>query len=149
MITNIPDEHHIVKHCKHSQYYVHNERIRPYAEAFHLRPATQATTEEKELSGVYYEWFDGSPGEKLKASCHFIGLSMKRKDALLRLRAGLIREHGIARSLKLRVLHEPTSECPPYSSIRGLPKPPDDELCSLLATLAVVEAVDLTVLAAL
>lgn len=146
-ITNIPDEHHMVKHCKHSQYFLHNGKIRPHPEAFHLRPATETMPEEKELSGVYYEWFDGSPEEKLKASCHFIRLSMKRKDAVLRLKAGSIREQGNARSLRLRVLHEPDKECPPYSSIRGLPKPPDQELCSLLATLSVIEAIDLTALA--
>ncbi len=142
-ISNIPDDHHIVRHCKHSQYYIHNGKIRPYPEAFHLKLATETMPEEDTLSGVYYEWFDGSPEEKLTASCHFIHISMKRKDALLRLGAGLIRQQGKARSAKLRVTHEADKQCPPYAAVRGMPKPPDDELCLLLTSLAVVEAIDL------
>jgi hypothetical protein len=138
----IPDEHHFVRHCKHSQYFMHNGKIRPHPEAFHLRPATITMPEETTLSGVYYEWFDGTDTEKMKASCHFISIAMKRKDALLRMNSGLIKNQGRARSIKLRVVHEPEKDCPPYSAIHRLPRPPDVQLCALLATLSVVEAVD-------
>jgi hypothetical protein len=114
----------------------------PYVEVFHLRPATQDLRAEDSLSGVYYEWFDGTHAEKLKASCHFIGMEIKRKDALLRLNAGLIKKQGAEKSKKLRVLHEPDDECPPYAAIRGLPLNPDNELCALLAALSVVEALE-------
>jgi hypothetical protein len=141
-VTNIPDDHHIVRHCKNSQYFIHNEKIRPWPEAFHLKPASEKYPAEDSLSGVYYEWFDGPPSEKLQACCHFILISMKRKDALLRLNAGSVRAQGQARSVRLRVLHEPSDDCEPYSAIRGLSQTPDNELCSLLASLSLIEAVD-------
>jgi hypothetical protein len=142
--ANIPDDHHIVRHCKKKLYYLHNGKLRPYPEAFHLRAATSTMPEEDTLSGVYYEWFDGTREEKFKASYHFIFIEMKPKDALFRLNAGLIRQQGIARSKRLRVLHDQDDEkCPPYATIRGMPRPPDDELCALLTSLAVIEGLDL------
>jgi hypothetical protein len=143
-VTKIPDEDHIVRHCKHSQYFIHNGKIRPHPEAFHLRQASATLGAEKELSGVHYEWFEGTQDEKMSASCHFIRVSMKRKDALLRLNSGLIKKQGAERSIKLRVTHEPDDECPPYAAIHGLPAPPDDTLCGLLASLSVIDAIDLT-----
>lgn len=131
-VTNIPDDHHIVRHCKHSQYYMHNGKIRPHPEAFHLRPVTATMPEEETLSGVYYEWFDGNPDEMLVGAFHFLQLAIKPKDALLRLNAESIKKQGEARSRKLRVTHEPDDGCPPYSAIRGIPRPPDDQLCALL-----------------
>jgi hypothetical protein len=127
---------------------MHNGKIRPYPEAFHLRPATAIMPEEKTLSGVYYEWFDGTEHEKIKASCHFIHVTIKRKDALLRLNSGLIRQQGTVRSVRLRVTHEPDKECPPYAAVHGMPRPPDDELCALLASLSVIEAIDFETLCA-
>ena len=93
------------------------------------------------LSGVYF--MSGSKGrtpEKLKASCHFIGIEIKKKDALLRLNAALVKQQGNATNHRLRVTHQPDRECEAYSAIRGLPKDPHDELCALLASLSVVEA---------
>jgi hypothetical protein len=141
-VTNIPDDHHFVRHCRNSQYYMHNGKIRPHPEAFHLRPATATMPEEDTLSGVYYEWFDGTAEEKMKASCQFIGVTIKRKDALLRMNSGLIKKQGMTRSLKVRVTHEPDRSCPPYAAIRGMPRPPDNELCALLASLSVIDAID-------
>jgi hypothetical protein len=137
-VTNIPDDHHIVRHCKQRQYYLKGSKITPYPTFFHLRPATGATPAEDSLSGVYYEWFDGMHAEKLKACCHFIGMEIKRNDALLQLNAGLIREQGRAADRRLRVTHEPETACPPYSAIRGLTLEPDDKLCALLAALSVI-----------
>jgi hypothetical protein len=51
------------------------------------------------------------------------------------------RQQGNATNHRLRVTHEPDSECEPYSAIRGLPKDPHNELCALLASLSVVEAI--------
>jgi hypothetical protein len=141
-VQNIEDDHHVVRHCKFKHYYLKAGKIVPYVDAFHLRPATQTLPAEDYLSGVYYEWLDGTHPEKLRASCHFIGMEIKPKDALLRLNAGLIRKQGVEKNKRLRVLHEPDRECPPYATIRGLPFDPDNELCALLATLSVVEAID-------
>ena len=144
MATNkIADDHHIVRQCKYKLYFIGLDgKIKPHPEAFHLRPATATVPQERELSGVYYEWFDGTANEKMAAVGHFIGIEIKRKDALLRLNAGAIREQGESRNKKLRVSHEPGADCPPYATIRGLPKDPDDELCELLASLALIEAVE-------
>jgi hypothetical protein len=139
----IADDHHFVRQCKYKLYFLDiNGKIRPHPEAFHLRPATATTPREEELSGVYYEWFDGTPAEKMAAVGHFIRIEIKKKDALLRLNAGLIRQQGATRSKRLRVSHEPEDVCPPYATIRGLPEDPDDELCTLLATLTLMEAVE-------
>jgi hypothetical protein len=93
---------------------------------------------EDSLSGVYYEWFDGTYAEKLRACFHFIGMEIKRNDALLQLNAGLIREQGRAADRRLRVTHEPEAACPPYAAIRGLTLEPNDTLCALLAELTVI-----------
>ena len=141
-VKNIQDDHHVVRHCKFRQYYLKDGKIVPHPEAFHLRPATPNFDAEDSLSSVYYEWFVGTHAEKMKASCHFLLLEIKPKDALLRLNSGLIKTQGTARGRRLRVLHEPDYKCPPYSAIRGLPLDPDNELCALLAALSVVEALD-------
>ena len=76
------------------------------------------------------------------ACCHFIPLEMKKKDALCRMPVASIKEQGQKRSRNLRVLHQPEKDSPGYAGIHGLPKAtdePDDELLSLLATLAVCE----------
>jgi hypothetical protein len=145
-VKPIPDEHHVVRHCKNSQYFMHNGKIRPHPESFHLKPATATMPEERVLSCVYYEWFDGTVDEKMRASCHFIRIEIKPKDALLRLNAGLIKQQGLTRSLKLRVTHEEEKECPPYAALRGIPKPPDSQLCLLLASLTVIDAIDFATL---
>jgi len=61
------------------------------------------------------------------------------KDALVRLSVLKIKEQGLTRSRTLRVTHEPNKKCPAYSAIRGLPIVSDDQLCALLAQLAVTE----------
>lgn len=142
-VTSIPDDHHIVKYLKNREYYLHNGRITPYPEAFHLRGPTNLFPQEETISGVYYEWFDGTAHQKLQASVHFIDMSMKRKDALIRMNAGRIRKQGTEVGRKLRVTNEPEEDCPPYSAIRGLPVEPDQKLCALLASMTLVEAVDL------
>jgi hypothetical protein len=76
-VTNIPDDHHFIRHCKARQYFLRDGKIRPYPEAFHLRPATSTMRAEDTLSGVYYEWFDGTLSEKMKACCYFIRMEIK------------------------------------------------------------------------
>jgi hypothetical protein len=147
--ANIPDDHHMVRHCRHRLYFVRDGNIKPYPDFFHLRPATDKLPAEDSLSGVYYEWFDGSGAEKMKACCHFIGMEIKRKDALLRLNSGLIREQGISIGRRLRVTHEPEADCPPYAAIRGLALEPNNKLCALLAELSVVEALERSTIDAL
>src|ERR1700692_2181809 len=134
-VTNIPDDHHVVKYLKHREYFLHNGEITPYPDAFHLRPPTATFPQEETVSGVYYEWFEGTPEQKLKASAHFIDMSMKRKDALIRMNSGAIKKQGAACGKKLRVTQEPEKTCQPYAVIRGLPINADPELCMLLASM--------------
>jgi len=139
-VTNIRDNHHFVKHCKNKQVIRENGIIiSVYPEAFELRPPSAEFGQEKTLSGVYYEFFDGDAAQKICASCHFIQISMKPKDVLVRMNAGLIKEQGRKRSIPLRVTHEPEIDCLAYAAIHGMPVKADDELCGLLKSLAVLE----------
>lgn len=138
--SNIQDDHHFVKQCKQKELIRENGTpIGIHPAAFKLRPPTPKFPQEKTISGVYYEFFDGSAGEKLCACYHFIQLEIKPKDALVRMRTGLIKEQGKKRSRTLRVRHEPFAECKAYSALHGLPVDADEELCALLAAVAVVE----------
>jgi hypothetical protein len=142
-ISSISDDHHFVKHCRNREVIREGETIigvQPWA--FELRPPSRDFPQEKTLSGVYYEFFDGDDQDKFRACYHFIKMEIKRKDVLVRMNAGLIREQGRKRSARLRVNHEPDNDCLAYAVIRGLPEKADDELCALLASLAVVETLE-------
>lgn len=138
-VTNIPNEHHIVRHCKHKLYFIQDGRIVPWPEAFHLKPATDTLPAEDYLSGVYYEWCEGAPDEKMAACTQFIPMKIKGKDALIRMNAGAVKAQRTAATPRLRVTHESSPECPPYATIRGQTLEPDNELCQLLIKLAIVE----------
>ena len=146
LIAN-PD-HHFVKHCKNRELIREQGNIiGVHAEAFVLRPADAKFPEEKWLSGLYYEFFDGTHAEKMCACCHFIPIEMKRKDALCRMNVGAIKEQGQRRTRSLRVMHQPEKDSLGYAAIHGLPRssdPPDDELALLLATLAILETAEIT-----
>ena len=148
-VTNIQDDHHVVRHCKARQYFLKDGKIIPYPSAFHLKPATLTAPAEDSLSAVYYEWFDGTHAEKMKACCHFIRMEIKNKDALLRLSSGLIKKQGLATKQRLRVTHEPNDDCQAYAAIRGLTLAPNDELCALLATVSLIDAFDRSTIDAL
>ena len=138
--VNICVEHHFVKHCKNSQLIRENGQVTSvYPWAFQLRPASENYPQEKTLSGLYYEFFDGTKAEKLYACCHFIPIEMKRRDALLKMNVGLIKQQGTKRSRSLRVVHQLEVQSPGYAAILGLPEKADDELLALLVALAIVE----------
>jgi hypothetical protein len=148
--TNISNpDHHFVKHCKNRELIRDKtgQIIGIFPDAFTLKPADTRFPEEKWLSGLYYEFFDGTPDEQMCACCHFIPLEMKKKDALCRMPIGAIKEQGQKRARTLRALHQPEKESPGYAAIHGLPKasdPKDDELLLLLSTLAVSETAEIS-----
>jgi hypothetical protein len=72
-------------------------------------------------------------------------LKAKGKDGLMRLNAGLIREQGKKRERSLRVTHEPAPACASYAAIRGLPEKTDHELAGLLASMAILETLEVAV----
>ena len=142
-VTNIDPTHHFLKHCKNSQLIRENGQITAvYPWTFELRTASEHYPQEKWLSGQYYEFFEGTKEEKLHACCHFIPIEMKKRDALLRMNVGAIKEQATKRSL--RVTHEPEPQSPGYAAIHGMPQKADDELCTLLATLAVSEILEMS-----
>jgi hypothetical protein len=143
-VKNIPDGHHVVRHCKKRQYYRTDNGIRAWPDAFHLRPATAEREQEKYLSGIYFEFFDGDASSRMKACRGALTITVKPKDALLRVNVALVKEQGKKRSLKLRVTHESMPACHSYAAIRGIPLKQDDELAALLADLAVVQAIELS-----
>jgi hypothetical protein len=103
LIAN-PD-HHFVKHCKNRELIREQGNIiGVHAEAFVLRPADAKFPEEKWLSGLYYEFFDGTHAEKMCACCHFIPIEMKGKDALCRMNVGAIKEQGQRRKRAPKLL---------------------------------------------
>jgi hypothetical protein len=56
---------------KFKLYFEESGQIVPYPEAFYLKPATDRFPAEDYLSGIYYEWCDGTPDEKMAACCQF------------------------------------------------------------------------------
>lgn len=140
--------HHFIKHCKNTQLIRENGQIvGVFPSAFSLRPADDRFPEERWLSGQYFEFYDGTDAERLCACCHFIPIEMKRKDALCKMQVGAIKAEGAKRGKSLRVFHQPDKESPGgYAGLHGLPKasePIDDELLSLLATLAALETLEI------
>jgi hypothetical protein len=148
--SNIRDDHHFVKFCKHTLLIRENGTvIGVHAEAFELRkPTPQFPTPEKTVSGVYYEHYDGTDDEKICACLHFIDMDVKKKDALARMNVALIKEQGKERSRPLRVVNEPFKECLGYAALRGLPPVQDTDhaLCALLAKLSIVQIVPVAVI---
>jgi hypothetical protein len=146
--TNIQDDHHFVKFCKQKHLIRENGKpigVQPWA--FELRePTKEYPEQEKTLSGVYYEFFDGAPEEKMRACYHFIDMTIKPKDVLLRMEVGAIKAQGNKRSRSLRVRHEPVRECLAYAAMHGLPVETDDELCALLAKEPVEELLEVSAL---
>jgi hypothetical protein len=142
-VTNVPDDHHVVRHCKNRLIIRESDEIKGvFPEAFHLRPATQSRRQETYLSAIYYEHFAAQG--RMKACCAALPLTPKDKDGLMRLSVKGIKEQGARKSITIRVTHEPTKTCAAYSAIRGLPIDNDDELAGLLATLALIETVQVS-----
>jgi hypothetical protein len=149
-VKNIDDAHHVVRHCKKRLLIRQAGKIvSVYPEAFHLRLASPGYEKEDYLSAIYYEYFDGSPAQRMKACCEALPLKANAKDGLMRLNVGLIKEQGKKRDRNLRVTHEPEPSCPAYAAVRGVPEKTDDELAGLLASLAIIETLEVvTVLSA-
>jgi hypothetical protein len=149
-VANIDSDHHVVRHCKNKLLIRRDgEAVGVFPELFHLRSPRADFPQETTLSAVYFEFFDGDKQSRMR-SCHSsisVGLTPKPKDGLVRLNVGLVKDQGEKRSRQLRVTHEPDEPISPaYSVIRGIPITPDDELNLLLATLAIVEIVEVRLL---
>jgi hypothetical protein len=146
-VTTIADAHHVIRHCK-SRLLIKqdNKIVGVFPELFHLRPASDTRQQETYLSSVYYEFFEGDPVARMRSCCDAIPLKPKPKDGLVRLNVGRVKEQGQKVRKQLRVTHEGKAGSPAYAAIRGIPERPDDELSSLLATLAIIETIEVSLI---
>jgi len=141
----IPDAHHVVRHCKKRLLIVeHGEVHGAFPEAFELRPATDKRLVEAYLSSIYFEFYEGTDSERMKACLAALPLTPKSADGLMKVNAGKARAEGVRRKTKIKVSHEGKKSCPSYATIRGLPIDNSNrELLSALALL--VEGVTIAV----
>jgi hypothetical protein len=108
-VRPIPDEHHVVPHCKKRATIRENgQLIGVYPEAFLLRPANPPLRPKPEdyLSCNYYEHFLGTAAEMMKSSCLALSFQPKPLDAMARLNVGRIKECFKKHSVSVRVTHE-------------------------------------------
>jgi hypothetical protein len=141
-VTPIPDDHHVVRHCKKRATIRENGKIiGVHPAAFLLRPANPPLRPEPEkyLSCDYYGHFAGTPTEKMKRCCLSLAFEPKPVDAMARLNVGQIKNCFNKYAVGVRVTHEPSRRSDSYSAIR--PAKIDNQIAGMLATVAVVEVV--------
>jgi hypothetical protein len=141
-VRPIPDEHHVVRHCKKRATIRENgQLIGVYPEAFLLRSANPPLRPKPEdyLSCNYYEHFVGTVAEMMKSCCLALSFQPKPLDAMARLNVNRIKECFKKHSVSVRVTHEPNRGSPSYAAIR--PGKIDNPIAGLLSTVAVVELV--------
>lgn len=139
-VTNIPDDHHVVRHCRKRVTIRENGvviGIQPAA--FHYRPANPPLRPlpEDYLSSVYFEFFDGQP-DQLKCCCNALPLKPNQSDAMVRLNVGLLKVPFKEQNVQIRVTHEGGGRHhAAYSAIR--PGKLTDLICAKIATTALTE----------
>lgn len=139
-VTNIPNDHHVVRHCKKRQTIRENgEIIGIFPDAFLLRPASPPLRPEPEtyLSTVYFEHFEGDDDQRIRSCKDALAFQPKPEDALARLQVAKIKLPFDKASLRIRVTHEPKRTNSSYSAIR--PQRLDEELAAQIASSAVVK----------
>lgn len=139
-VTNIPDDHHVVRHCKKRQTIRENGVIIGiFPDAFLLRPASppQRPLPETYLSTIYFEHFEGNDDEKMRGCKSALAFQPKPEDALAQLQVAKIKAPFDKASLGIRVTHEPKRANSSYSAIR--PQRLDEELAAQIASSAVVK----------
>ena len=144
-VRPIPDEHHVVRHCKKRETIRENGKIISiHPTAFHLRPANPPLRPEPEkyLSCNYYEYFVGTAAEMMKCCCQALSFNPKKDDGMVRLNVAKIKSCFQKYSTPVRVTHEPKPASPSYAAIR--PGKIDNPIAGVLATLAVVEMVSVS-----
>lgn len=139
-VTNIPNDHHVVRHCRKRVTIRENGvviGIQPAA--FHLRPAAPPLRPKAEeyLSTVYFEFFDGQL-DQLRLCCGALPFSPKPDDALARVNVGRLKDLFKEKKVAIRVTHEGGGRHhAAYSAIR--PAALNDLLCSTIVSTAIVE----------
>lgn len=139
-VQPIPDDHHVVRHCKKRETIRDNGVVvGVYPQTFLLRPANppHRLQPEKYLSCNYYEYFEGDPTAKMKSCCEGLAFKPKPLDAMVRLNVGLVKDCFKKHAVPVRVTHEPNKRSTSYSAIRAAKI--DEQIAGLLATTAIVE----------
>jgi hypothetical protein len=130
MPTPIVREHHVARHCRNRHVIKADGRpISVFGDAFALRE------NETYLSAGWVEFFSGNRSSQLSQVRNAMAAvrEVKRKDALAVMNVGKILDAARTRSLRVRVLHEPSAANPAYSAIRGIPRDHQELLEALVA----------------
>ena len=137
----IDDNEHVVRVCRRNDTIRKEGRVvGAHPSALHLRLKVPPDNKpEKYLSAVYYEHFQCSEADRLQNCLKSLTFSPFSDDALIRLRAGVVRDFGVKHSNPLRVSHEANRSNAAYATIRGLPLQPKGELLNDLLQFSVVE----------
>ena len=140
-LINIPDEHHIVRHCKRKFLIRENGvTVGVFPEFLYLRESVPPDgSRETYLSAFYYEFFTGSEAERMAGCASALPFGVK-PGAMIRLSAGAIRDEGKVQQVPLRVTHEISNKTiPSKARIDGMPALPNVQLASSICANAVVE----------
>lgn len=142
-LVNIPDGHHVVRHCKKRLAIRDNTGlvVGVHPDLFELRTKVPPhDLPEKYLSAFYYEYFAGTASQQMAGCTTALPFAPKKGDAMVRLEASLVRAQGVANKTPMRVLHEAShSTIPSKSQISGIKIPSNQKLNADLANKAVVE----------
>src|SRR5947209_8729261 len=131
MPTPIIAEHHVARHCR-NRHIIKDSEGRPvsvFGDAFAFRE------NETYLSTGWVEFFAGVWLTQLSAvrNAMAAGREIKPKDGLAVMNVGKLQDAARARSVRVRVLHEPNALNPAYAAVRGIPRD-HQELLEALAT---------------
>ncbi len=128
---NIPDQHHVVRHCpKNRTIRVSGEVVGVIPRLFELR----AHKNETYLSASYFEYFHGSAAERISQCIQATPREIKDTDFMVLMNVAKTKSIAKACKHNVRVLHETAHRSnPAYARIRGVPFDPKSVALTLLA----------------
>lgn len=129
--TYLPTEDHIARYIR-SGLLIRDETrhiIGVHPSAFVLREG------EMNLSVDWMERHPGSKAAQLREVVQHAELQLKKNDAYGVLQVGIFSSACARRNVKVRIIHEPTSNNPAHSAVHQYPRD-DLELATILASLA-------------
>ncbi|WP_339644294.1 hypothetical protein [uncultured Pelagibacterium sp.] len=139
-LNNIPDDHHVVRHCKR-KFLIRNgeEIVGVHPDFLYLRREIGGQTgPETYLSAFYFEFFAGDDHKKAESCAAALPFGTKG-GAMVRLNAGSIRDQGNKHQVKLRVTHEYSNKSiPSKARIDGMPLEPHLELAAAICGNSIV-----------
>lgn len=127
----IPDEHHVVRHCpKNRTIREGDEIVGVFPQLFELR----AHLNEDYLSSCYYEFFEGTPEERLLNCVEATPRNISDRDCMVVMNVGKTRQIAADNAANVRVVHQyDHPRNPAYAKIKGVPFDPSSAILALLA----------------